>query len=129
MLLSWWSSGPYIKHMQKGEQYWRTLYSMAMQTMDRTGAPPNFWFLVLSLCCIIWNCAAVVKLSSGEYTTLHALSGLGIPNISSLCCFEFYQDVYYIPEGAAAKLSDVKECRGNLTSLLLKTVSVMLVDL
>ena len=48
MLLSWWSSEPYVKHMQKGEQYWWTLYSMAMRTMDRTGAPPNFWFLALS---------------------------------------------------------------------------------
>ena len=83
-----------------------------MRTMDRTGAPPNFWFLALALCCVIWNCAAVVKLSSGEYTTPHALSGLGIPDISPLCCFEFYQDVYYIPEGGAAKLPDVKERRG-----------------
>ena len=116
MVLSWWNSEPYMQHQQKGERRWRTIQSMASRTMSRVGAPHNWWFLALSLACIIWNCSAI-QLPSDTWSTPHALFGDGIPDISSLLCFELYQEVYYVPEGGAAKLPEVKERCGRWASI------------
>ena len=83
---------------------------MGSRTMDRTGAPQNWWFLALALSVLTWN-ISVIEIK-GTWTTPATMVGLGIPDISPYLCFELYQDVYYVPVGGV-KFPKVKERRAH----------------
>ena len=86
-----WQSEPHQQQQNPAERRFQTVKNAANRIMDRTGAPPNTWFLCLTYVCFLLN--HTYNGSIGGVPLQH-LTGTTI-DISVLLKFFFWQKVYY----------------------------------
>jgi hypothetical protein len=86
-----WQSEPYHQHQNPAERRYQTVKRYTKTILDRTGAPPSTWFLVLKYVCYVLNLTYVDKLGT---VPLEKLTGQ-TQDILILLPFSFYEPVYY----------------------------------
>ena len=86
-----WQSEPHQQQQNPAERRFQTVKTAANRIMDRTGAPPNTWFLCLTYVCFLLN--HTYNGSIGD-VPLNRLTGSTV-DISVLLKFFFWQKVYY----------------------------------
>lgn len=91
LCISDWQSEPHQQQQNPAERRFQTVKNAANRIMDRTGAPPNTWFLCLAYVCFLLN--HTYNASIGD-VPLNRLTGSTV-DISVLLKFFFWQKVYY----------------------------------
>jgi hypothetical protein len=86
---------------------------MANTIMDRTGLPPQTWFLALMYVCFILNFTASASLN--WRTSMEILTG-STPDISPLLSFHWWEPVYFKLDDATFP-SNLKERRGRFVGI------------
>ena len=86
-----WQSEPHQQQQNPAERRFQTVKTAANRIMDRTGAPPNTWFLCLTYVCFLLN--HTYNISLGD-VPLNRLSGSTV-DISVILKFFFWQKVLY----------------------------------
>jgi Reverse transcriptase (RNA-dependent DNA polymerase) len=86
-----WQSEPHKQQQNPAERRFQTVKTAANRVMDRTGAPPNTWFLCLTYVCFLLNHTYNSSICD---VPLNRLTGSTV-DISVLLKFFFWQKVYY----------------------------------
>ena len=86
-----WQSEPYHEHQNPAERRYQMVKKYVNVILDRTGAPPETWFLCMQYVCFVLNRTFVANL---ETTPLQALTGQ-TQDISILLPFYFWEPVYF----------------------------------
>ena len=98
-----WQSEPHHQHQNAAERRYQTIKRYTSTILDRTGAPPETWFLVLKYVCYVLNHTYVDKLGT---VPLEKLTGQ-THDISILLPFSFWEPVYYATGDALGYNSSV----------------------
>jgi hypothetical protein len=87
-----WQSEPYHQQQNFSEIRYATIKRYVNVILDRTGAPPNLWFLCLKYVCYLLNrlATALLQHKTPEYVAFGTVS-----DVSNLMHYHFYQPVYY----------------------------------
>ena len=88
---------PHHPQQNPAERRIKVIKTYASKIMDRTGAPPEMWFLCLLYSVYLLNHTAVESL--GWRTPIEACFG-DTPDISPLLQFTFYEPVYFLDQDA-----------------------------
>ena len=107
-----WQSEPHQQQQNPAERRFQTVKNAANRIMDRTGAPPNTWFLCLAYVCFLLN--HTYNGSIGD-VPLNRLTGSTV-DISVLLKFFFWQKVYY-KKPKAPFPSQSKEALGHIVGI------------
>ena len=108
-----WQSEPYQQHQNPAERRYQTVKRITSTLMDRTGAPPDTWFLCMSYVCFILNHTACKAIN--WQIPMRVLTGT-TPDISPILRFSFYQPVYYAKNEPSFP-SDSREARGRFVGI------------
>ena len=105
-------SEPYMQHQNRAERRIQDVKSFTLTLLDRTGSPSNIWYLAMEYAVYIINRISHKKLHN---KTPIEVCFVYTPDISSLLCFQWYQDVFYLDSEASFPSS--KELHGNFVGI------------
>ncbi len=91
LLIGSWFSEAYQQHQNFCERRINTIKHAVNRLMDRTGSPPDVWLLCLLYVCFLLNHMWDRSLRT---TPMCNLTG-STTDISPLCCFAWWEPVYY----------------------------------
>ena len=90
--IGWWCSEPYYKHQNMFERRYQTFKRLVNRTMDRTGTPPELWFLCMCYVAYVLNRVSDPSLNNRQ--PIFAATGR-TGDISALLSFSWLEPVYY----------------------------------
>ena len=93
--IGFWQSEPYYKHQNMFERRYQTFKRTVNRTMDRTGTPPELWFLCMQYTAYVFNRVSDPSLNFRQ--PIFVATGQ-IGDISSILPFRWLEPVYYRAE-------------------------------
>ena len=90
--IGYWCSEPYYKHQNMFERRYQTFKRIVNRTMDRTGTPPELWFLCMCYVAYVLNHVSDPSLNHRQ--PIFAATGR-TGDISALLSFKWMEPVYY----------------------------------
>ena len=87
-----WKSEAHFQHQNFSERRYQDVKRYCQQIINSSGAPENFWFLIMEYCCYILNRMALKSLDwCTPYERLYGVT----PDISLIMRYKFWYKVYY----------------------------------
>ena len=107
--IPFWFSEAYYQHQNPFERRFQTFKRIVNRTMDRTGTPPELWYLCICYVAYVLNRVADPTLNNRQ--PIFIATGT-VGDISSIVTFQWYEPVYYKKDTSQYTFPDTGESFG-----------------